>query len=51
MHGKSGDRSSMISYDEFAKLYETIPEELSGFIKFRNSLSDERISGVSADWL
>lgn len=130
MHGKSGDRSSMISYDEFAKMYETIPgepefeicffdhantymiikyddhvsfqrcgvsdgsgefdysslselyqtttvdgiclkdewdyiqtiiadsmydlsipEELSGFIKFRNSLSDERISGVSTDWL
>ena len=29
----------------------SIPEELSGFIKFRNSLSDERISGVSTDWL
>ena len=29
----------------------SIPKELSGFIKFRNSLSDERISGVSTDWL
>ena len=27
MHGKSGDMSSMISYDEFAKMYETIPGE------------------------